>query len=428
MYALHPPSVHVFERALDEPRSRQRVERMLAALGYDPGSVETVGEGDIPELIRRQGWADARRRQGWLGEHRDPALVFATLRFDGTPDPAPVLAACPQDTSAWLVGNLLGHGGRGLAREKYTSLRGVCRARVQFDTVYGCPHGCAYCAGGKVAVIFTNLEEFIERQVVPSALAEPWQKVFMFNSSLSDTLCWEPEYGLSRQLADYFATTADQHYLIHTKSANVDFLREFDHRGHTILLWSLTGATAARLIEPGTATPDERIEAARRCQEAGYPVRFKLKPIVPVRGWREEYAELIDRLLSATRPDSIGLFMLAWMDAAEVESILDVAVLEPAFLQALRAGGESMKGVTAGPFPHEARAEVYGFLIDQIRRRDRSVPVFLCTETQEMWREFGPKLGVGPSDYYCGCGPQCAPGLTRLEQVLVPAEMRAATA
>ncbi|MBN2451032.1 MAG: hypothetical protein JXR77_11620 [Lentisphaeria bacterium] len=401
---------------------------MLAALGLGPEAAEAVDEAQIPDLIRRHGWSDARLRQGLLGEHQPLSLVFGTLRFDDRPAIRPVLDACPPGTSSRLVGDLLGYGGRGLAREQYTSRRGVCRARVQFDTIYGCPHGCRYCPGGKVAVVATNLEEFLHRQVIPAAEAEPWQKVFMFNSALSDTLCFEPEYGLSRLLVEYYASTADQCYLIHTKSDNVGFLLDLDHRGHTIVLWSLTGDAACERVEPGTPSAWERVEAARRCQEAGYPIRFKLKPIVPVRGWRQEYRDLIGRLLSRTRPESIGLFLLAWMDADELEGCIDPDLLDPAFLEALRDHAEEMKGVTAGPFPHAARAEVYGFLIDEIRRHDRDVPVFLCTETVEMWREFAPRLGVGPQDYVCGCGPQCRPGLRRLDEVLVPTEMRAAPA
>ncbi|NUQ01920.1 MAG: hypothetical protein HUU35_18905, partial [Armatimonadetes bacterium] len=333
-------------------------------------------------------------------------------------------AECPAGTPSSLVAQLLGHGGRGLAREQWTSGRGVCRARVQFDTLYGCPHGCAYCAGGQVAVVNVNLEEFIEREVAPAATAEPWQKVFMLNSSLSDTLCFEPEYGLAELLASWFAGTADQAWLIHTKSANVDALLDLDHRGRTVMLWSLTGASAARLIEPATASPTARIEAARRCQAAGYPVRFKLKPIVPVRGWRDEYRELIARLFATVRPESVGMFMLAWMEAAELESILDPDLLDPDFLAAMRQATPAMAGINTGPFPPAARAEVYRYLIHDVRRHDQQVPLFLCTETLELWRELGSLLGTDPAHYVCGCGPQSAPGLTRLDRVLVPTELR----
>ena len=424
MYKLSPPAVYVFDRALEDARSARRVERMLGALGLDIASVNRASDSDIPEMIRSNHWQDARLRQGLLGEHTEPALVFTTLRTDGAPDPAETLKLCPPGTPSSLVGNLLGRGGRGLAREGVSSGRGVCRARVQFDTIYGCPHGCKYCSGGKVAVIFTNLEEFVEKQVIPAAEQEPWQKVFMFNSCLSDTPCFESEYGLSKLLMDYYASTRDQHYLIHTKSANVDFLRGLDHRGHTIVLWSLTSDTASRIVEPGTASAEERIEAARKCQEAGYPIRFKLKPIVPVRGWRDEYRRVIEMLFARTQPDNVGMFTIAWMSVEELKSCIDPSLLDPAYVRALDESAESMKGVTAGPFPPWVRAEIYGFLLDEIRKHDKGVPVFLCTESPEMWREFAPQLGVDPSNYVCGCGPQSAPGLKRIQHVQVPVECR----
>ncbi len=397
---------------------------MLAALGASLASVTRATDADIPELIRANGWHDARLRQGRLGAHVDPALVFTTLMLDTHPDTGPVLAACPPGTSPWLVQNLLGYGSRTVAREDCTSGRGVCRARVQFDTIFGCPHGCQYCPGGKVTVVNTNLEEFIARQVIPVAEAEPWQKVFMYNSQLSDTPCFEPEYGLSKLLAEYYATTVDQHYLIHTKSANVDFLRQIDHRGHTIVLWSLTCDTTARMIEPGTALPDERIEAARRCQEAGYPIRFKLKPILPVKGWREQYRHVIERVFSRTRPESVGLFTLAWMDFGELKSCIDLELIEPRFVRAMEEEANAVRGVATGPFPHAVRAEIYRFMLGEIRRHSRDVPVFLCTESREMWRELGPELGMSPADYICGCGPQCSPGAIRVPKVLGPSELR----
>ena len=424
MYPLSPPSITVLDRALEDPLSANRVERMLTALGTDLASVARATDADIPELIRTHGWHDARLRQGRLGAHADPAIVFSTLHLDDPPATKPVLEACPAGTPERLVRDLLGHGGRGIARENFTSKRGVCRARVQFDTIFGCPHGCQYCAGGKVAVVNTNVEEFIRKQVIPAAEAEPWQKVFMYNSALSDTPCFEPEYGMSELLINYYATTADQHYLIHTKSANVDWLLDLGHRGHTILLWSLANDTAARVIEPRSGSPDERIEAARRCQLAGYPIRFKLKPIVPVKGWRDQYRRIIERLLTETTPESIGLFMLAWMDYAELESCIDLDLIDPEFAKAVRERADEMSGVTAGPFPHAVRAEIYGFLFNEIRRHNADVPVFLCTETLEMWQQFGPRLGMSPGNYICGCGPQCEPGMRKIPKVLEPTELR----
>ena len=395
---------------------------MLGALDIDLSSVERVSPSDIPDMIERHGWRNARARQGTLGPHTDPALVFTTLALGDAPDVSATLKQCPPGTSAWLVGQLLGRGGKGMHHEAANSGR-VCRSRYQFDTIYGCPHGCKYCCGGRVSVVFTNLEEFVERQVAPTAAQHLWQKVFMFNSCLSDTLCFEPEYGLSKLLVDHFASTPDQHYLIHTKSANADFLRDLDHRGRTIALWSLTNETTSRVIEPGSATTEQRIDAARQCQDAGYTVRFKFKPIVPVKEWRDECRRMIEMVFSRTRPDNLGVCTIAWMSAEELKSCIDVSLLDPAFVQAMDEAADQLKGVAPGPFPHAVRAEIYEFFLNEIRRHDRDVPVFLCTESPEMWREFAQRLGVASGNYACGCGPQCPPGSTRLSQMQTQAEI-----
>ena len=66
--------------------------------------------------------------------------------------------------------------------------------------------------------------------------------------------------------------------------------------------------------------------------------------------------------------------------------------------------------------------EVYGCYLDEIRKHDPDVPVVLCTESQAMWREFAPQLGLKPGDYACGCGPQSVPGAKTIAKLEMPAE------
>ena len=421
MYSLSPAKIYILEGALKDDACAARIKRMLSAIGRKFGDAERITDEDIPEVVRSNGWRRAREYQGTLGPHEDPALVFTALRFDNghKPDCDSLLGKCPAGTSPRLVSSMLGFGGK-MVHWSEDDPDQICRSRYQFDTIYGCPHGCIYCEGGMVAVVFVNLEDFLARHVDPIVRENRWQKVFMFNSCLTDTLCFEPEYGLSELLAEYFAGTTDQYYLIHSKSANVDFLREIDHRGHTILLWSLTGDTFGPVLEPGTGTLDERILAAKKCAEAGYTIRFKFKPIVPIRGWRNECRRMIERVFAETRPDNLAMCMLAWMSFEQLKSILDPAILDPDFVRAAEESAGSLKGLMEGPFPHDSRAEVYRFYFEEIRKHDREIPVALCTETPGMWKEFKGLLGVGPRRYVCGCGPQCAPGIKTLTKIALP--------
>jgi hypothetical protein len=75
------------------------------------------------------------------------------------------------------------------------------------------------------------------------------------------------------------------------------------------------------------------------------------------------------------------------------------------------------RGFTGGggrPIPHDARAYMLKFLIDEIRKHHRTIPVSLCLETVEMWALFQRELGMPvdadkKSAYYCNCGPLCTP-------------------
>ncbi len=52
--------------------------------------------------------------------------------------------------------------------------------------------------------------------------------------------------------------------------------------------WTVATDTQCSDIERGTPSLDERLEAMRKCQQAGYVVRAGFSPIIPHVGWREE--------------------------------------------------------------------------------------------------------------------------------------------
>jgi len=284
--------------------------------------------------------------------------------------------------------------------------------RDSISTARGCQHRCAYCSLGGVITALANVEEFVEHldQLVAR---NPWQLTYLLNDC-ADTLGLEPEWGCFRALAEYFGRLHDRYLVIHTKSANVEFALDLDHRGAVIMLWSVASPRAAREVEPGAASTEDRLRAARKCREAGYPVRLKFKPIVPIRNWREDAERLVEMTFDYdVRPEVINLFTLAWMSAAEVDRCFPGDRLDPEVASAMR---ERPDPTRTGPIPPDVRARIYEVYIEAIRRRDAEVPIAFSTESLDMWRQFGARLGCGPADYICGCGARARPGLRRLEE------------
>jgi spore photoproduct lyase len=85
--------------------------------------------------------------------------------------------------------------------------------------------------------------------------------------------------------------------IILTKSADVDDLLGLDHGGHTILSWSLNPPSVSSQFETNLPSVEERIEAMKKCADAGYPIRAVLMPVIPVENWKTIYAEFIQKLL-----------------------------------------------------------------------------------------------------------------------------------
>ena len=411
MYDIRPQVAYVMDRTKADPNCLRRVEAMVPAFGNPP--VVAASDGDIPDIIAKHDLHNARKRDRQIESGANPIIVFNALRLNGQDiDVDGLWAKCPKGTSKVFVQRLLGFGGISYASSHFRGKELVCRKAYEFNTVEGCPHRCQYCpsAGESVISIALNMEEFIEEKVDPLLKANPRQKVYRFQTQASDSLCIEPEYGAVKALVDYFAEQDDRYLLLHTKSANADFLTDLDHKGHTIALWSLTSHTASREIERGSGTTEERIEAARKCAAAGYPTRFKFKPIIPVRNWREETRQMIRLMFDGPRSDIISLCCMMWMKIDELEAAMDADKFDPEFIKAAHEHADEMTGALAAPFPHHVRAEIYSFFIDEIRKYDKEVPISICTETIAMWREFQDRLGFGPGTYACGCGPECPPG------------------
>jgi hypothetical protein len=170
---------------------------------------------------------------------------------------------------------------------------------------------------------------------------------------------------------------------------------------------------------------EERVEAARKCREAGYLVRFRFSPIIPVRNWREENAELIDLIFERAQPDVITLCAFGWMGIEDARSCLDFDLLDPEFVAAMEAAAPFLRdrGFTAGggrPIPHDARVTMFRFLIDEIRRHNPDQPIALCLETEEMWRHFERDLRQSSRRYVCNCGPLCTPGWPLYDRMTSP--------
>jgi len=388
-----------------EPPARARFERVMTRVRTP--EVRTVSDAELDELIERNGWAGSRRVSG-RKRVGDPPIIFDTMRFP------------PQ---GWQEGEPLDRAHRNVLTHlwDYRDRPGnfnpsegvVCQPGYGFHTARGCIFACDYCYFEHMLLLVVNLEALLER-LDPVVRGVHGPTLWKWDNQ-SDTLCFEPEMGAARLFVEYFSQFDDKYLMLYTKSDNVDHLLDLDHRGRTIACWTLNAYTQSREIERGAATMEERIEAARKCQQAGYTVRFRFSAVCPVRDWERENREMLDLLFARVQPDLITLETLSRMPTyAMFENTMDPALFEPRFLEAIRGARGEMQGKIWGPFPDDAREEMYRFFIEQIRERSPTTPVALCQEPPVMWERLADVLEFAPDKYVCACAKESVPGHPRL--------------
>jgi spore photoproduct lyase len=263
-----------------------------------------------------------------------------------------------------------------------------------------CPFQCEYCfllctfrglhPIVTVALNVEDLSEFLERQF--EKLCQPT----LFNSGeLMDPLALDRLTGVSKSLVPFFGCQENARLLLLTKSDEVDNLIAIDsvhHRGHTIVAWSLNCDEVIQRFEHGAATLDQRLEAARRCKENGYPIRFRFDPLLMIEDWQDKYAEMIHKVMTTVVPDriTIGSFRLF----PQLRSIISKVYLSSDLLRHDMVKPFVPKVDFSGireRYPDDVRLRMYQHVINEVRRYDPdgSIPIALCKEEYEMWDKVG---------------------------------------
>lgn len=180
----------------------------------------------------------------------------------------------------------------------------------RIDLAKGCPAHCQYCylagslSGPPVTRVFANLDEVLAgigthagRGSITSGTAERGHEGTTFELS-----CYTDPLGIEHvtgSLAEAITRVGAGEYgdgvsvRFTTKFDDVADLVALDHRRRTRVRLSVNADDIAHRFEGGTARMPARIDALRRLAQAGYRVGLTIAPIMPIPGWREQYARLL---------------------------------------------------------------------------------------------------------------------------------------
>jgi spore photoproduct lyase len=223
----------------------------------------------------------------------------------------------------------------------------------------------------------------------------------MFNSGeLADSLAMEHLTKAGREFIPWFGQTKNGYLFMLTKSDNVDTILDSPHNGHTIIAWSINNEKVSKKFEIGAPSFQRRLYAAYKVQQAGYPIRIRLDPIVPFDGWQPAYFDTIRRIFDKVAPERITLGTLRFekgfyymrnsifKTGPELLSLLET--MHPMFPPKIFDGFQSPK-LGKYSFSDDKRAEIFRYIIGQIRKFS-DCKIALCKESADLWNRVGLEL------------------------------------
>lgn len=197
---------------------------------------------------------------------------------------------------------------------KSTLVVGV-RKTLKFDTskpsaeyaipfATGCMGHCHYCylqttMGSKPYIrTYVNTDEIFD--AAEHYMQERAPEVTRFEASCtSDIVGIDHLTHTLKRAIEYFGQSKYGKLRFVTKFEHVDHLLDAEHNGRTRFRFSVNDDYVIKFFEPGTSRLNDRIQAAVKVAEAGYPLGFIVAPIYLHEGWQEGYKEMFEKLKDA---------------------------------------------------------------------------------------------------------------------------------
>jgi spore photoproduct lyase len=267
----------------------------------------------------------------------------------------------------------------------------ICCGYHVINSMTNCPMDCSYCVlqgylNNPFLTLYTNWDGLLE-EVDTFLAGDPGSLLRLGTGELSDSLALDSIFPISQVLIPFFSERKNGVLELKTKSAQVDHLLHLNHRGKTVISWSLNPQEMIDEEEIRTASLVERLDAAERCQAAGYPIGFHFDPIIHYGGWEKGYEEAVLSLFNRIDPKKV-----IWISLGGFRYPSQLKrIVKDRFPNTRIFFGELFPGKD-GKFRYfkEIRIEMYQKMLEWLKELSADLFIYLCMESQEVWeRVFG---------------------------------------
>ena len=260
-----------------------------------------------------------------------------------------------------------------------------CRYRI-LNAQTHCPLDCTYCIlqnylNVPLITVYANIGN-ITREIDTLIASEPRRLFRTGTGELTDSLALDRLTRLNESLIHY-ALGKKMILEIKTKTAQIDHLPDIPKK-NVLVSWSLNPDAFIRTEEHRTVSLEARLKAARTILKKGYRLGFHFDPLLMLPGWKERYAELLEKLTSAIPEKEV-----MWISLGSLRYPAPLKkVIEERFPKTKITTAEFVKGLDGKMrYFRPERVGLYRHVYNEIRKRWKDVFVYFCMENRTVWKE-----------------------------------------
>ncbi len=264
----------------------------------------------------------------------------------------------------------------------------ICCAYKILNLINNCEMNCSYCIlqgylSNPHITIYVNSDDMFS-ELEKLLRAHPNRYFRIGTGELADSLSTDHLTAYSKELVTFFADKRNAIIELKTKSIQIDNFVHEAHGGRTVVSWSLNTSSVISKDESGAPMLDQRLEAAKECQEAGFKIGFHFDPMIFYDGWEVEYEYVVDRVFKCIHPRNIIWISLG---ALRYPPSLD-AIIRERHPESEIVYGELIPGLD-GKYRYfkSIRIQMFKQMYRWIKKHDEHVFVYLCMSSSEEWQK-----------------------------------------
>ncbi len=252
----------------------------------------------------------------------------------------------------------------------------------------GCGMYCSYCVlqeyhNQSHQVHYDNWED-LESEIKEKL--KSWDGVVRFGTGeFADSLYLEKKLGISQKVAEFLAPYDNVLIEFKTKSTNIEPLKNIEDPSKVVIGFSMNTQYMIDILEKGTASLEDRLEAAAKCEEMGFWVAFHFDPMVWYPDWEQEYAEVVEKIYSTIKNYS----KIAWMSlgAFRIMPSLKKKLISYGRHLPLFAGELVLGTDRKYRYIRSVRNRFFNRMQKEVEKYYPDTTLYLCMESPQVWRD-----------------------------------------